>query len=236
MTSMSRIELLIRELQGRVASLSGGAGSPSGVAGGVLGGTYPNPAFAIDMATQAELDALVRGHGIRDEGVDLAQRQMLDFQGAGVTATDDGTNNKTIVTVPGSSGGASGYYVHDQAAPATTWTISHALGTHPAIHVEDSGGTVLLAEVHHTSNSQAEVIFTQTVGGKAYALGSTMTYYLNQSTAASTWTATHNLNRHPAIHVENTGGTEVLTRLHHTNANQAEALFSAAMAGALYAN
>jgi hypothetical protein len=37
----------------------GGGGAPSGPAGGVLGGTYPNPAFAVDMATQAELDAAV---------------------------------------------------------------------------------------------------------------------------------------------------------------------------------
>lgn len=32
--------------------------APSGAAGGVLSGTYPNPGFAADMATQAELDVV----------------------------------------------------------------------------------------------------------------------------------------------------------------------------------
>lgn len=36
---------------------------------------------------------------IEDEGVPLVQRNILDFQGTGVTATDDGVS-KTIVTIP----------------------------------------------------------------------------------------------------------------------------------------
>jgi len=39
---------------------------------------------------------------IQDEGVSLPQRTILDFQGAGVTVTDNGL--KTIVTIPSSIG------------------------------------------------------------------------------------------------------------------------------------
>lgn len=41
------------------------------------------------------------GHAIQDEGIQLTSRPALDFVGPGVTATDDPTNDKTIVTIPG---------------------------------------------------------------------------------------------------------------------------------------
>lgn len=47
------------------------------------------------------------GHVIMDEGSGLTQRTNLDFVGSGVVVTDDSGNDKTIVTVSGSGGGAS---------------------------------------------------------------------------------------------------------------------------------
>jgi hypothetical protein len=38
---------------------------------------------------------------VRDENIPLPHRQILDFQGLGVTVTDDLINKKTIVTIPG---------------------------------------------------------------------------------------------------------------------------------------
>jgi len=38
---------------------------------------------------------------VQDEGVALTQRAILDFVGSGVTATDDSTNGRTVVTIAG---------------------------------------------------------------------------------------------------------------------------------------
>lgn len=40
------------------------------------------------------------GHVIEDEGSDMTARTHLDFQGAGVSLSDDAGNDRTVVTIP----------------------------------------------------------------------------------------------------------------------------------------
>jgi hypothetical protein len=74
-------------------------GPPTGAAGGVLGGTYPNPTFAADMATQVELDAeatLARNANNLTGGTVPAARLPAFTGDASVTA---GTSNIVLGTV-----------------------------------------------------------------------------------------------------------------------------------------
>lgn len=58
-------------------------------------------------------------HTVQDEGVSLTQRSTLNFVGAGATVTDDPVNAKTLVTIPGSTGGSGGITVVTKTAAYT---------------------------------------------------------------------------------------------------------------------
>ncbi len=59
-------------------------------------------------------------------------------------------------------------YVHDQASPSASWTITHNLNKNPSVSVVDSAATQILCEVEYDSDNQVTLFFDAATSGKAY--------------------------------------------------------------------
>jgi len=95
--------------QADVTNLPTDLAAKAPLASPALTGTPTAPtAAAATNTTQVATTAFVianagsgSGVAVRDEGTLLTQRGTLNFVGAGVTATDDATNGRTVITIPG---------------------------------------------------------------------------------------------------------------------------------------
>lgn len=59
-------------------------------------------------------------------------------------------------------------YVHDQISSAKEWRIIHNLEKYPSVSIVDTGGNMVVGEVHYVSINEVIISFTFEFSGKAY--------------------------------------------------------------------
>ncbi len=124
----------------------GSASLPTGPAGGVLSGTYPNPGFASDMTTQAEFDArtLTAGSGLSGGGTLAADRTFdVNVDGSTIEINTDTLRVKADgITANEIAAGAVG--ASELASTAVT-PATYGDATHVAQVTVDADGRITAA-------------------------------------------------------------------------------------------
>lgn len=67
----------------------------------------------------------------------------------------------------GPAGLDTGFFRHNQSAPAATWVVEHNLGYYPSVSVQDSAGTNVFGDVVYLDQNNLTITFRNAFGGYA---------------------------------------------------------------------
>lgn len=151
------------------------------VVGTTVTGTPGTPADVVNSGTplDAVLDFTIP-EGLKGDTGDAATIAVGDTvtsaPGGNALVTNVGDPHDAVLdfTLPrgetgpqGPPGLDTGFYRHNQAAPATVWNINHNLGFYPAVSTQDSAGTVVYGDVEYIDSNNVTVTFEAAMGGYA---------------------------------------------------------------------
>ena len=103
----------------------------------------PAPPLTLEwVGPDAKTTAAQAAHGVS------AIAAVIGPQGSTLPATDDS-------------------YFHTQGSAANVWTVTHNLGFRPDVAVTDTGGSVVVGAVAHTSLNELQITFSAAFAGFA---------------------------------------------------------------------
>lgn len=111
---------------------------------------------------------------IQDEGVILTSRTTLNFVGAGVTATDDSANGRTVVTIAGAS--QTPWTQNIDGAGFNLINVGNVgIGGNPArlLHVQSPAGVATQFNLSQAGNASWDIQIPATSGNLTFSQGGT---------------------------------------------------------------
>ena len=140
---------------------------PNGGAGGVLSGSYPNPGFAVDMATQSELDAVASALTAHAGTGGASHANAIASGAAGFMTGAD--KSKLDGIAAGATANATDAQLRDRATHTGAQAISTVTGLQGALDAKEAAGTAATAVSAHAAAGDPHPQYTTAAEAAAAA-------------------------------------------------------------------